>query len=398
MSHHLITFLGGSSESDLSKRYRKTQYRFADRASPPLEYFGVALERELRPDRILILGTTGSMWDVLLEMFNLSSIHSVLYESLYMRVCSNQVTEDELAELQVVLQPKLQASITLALIPYGLGAKEQHRILEIMAYGIGRDDRVSMDITHGLRHLPALAQISALYIARVRQAKIVGMYYGAFELTQDGQTPVIDLSGLLDIADWVQAVAEFSGNGDYSVFGPLLTATHPQVAILLQDAAFEERNLRHTRAGKHLAKLPAQLDENPLQGAAELFEETLRERTGWYSGLGDYQQQRKLAITYLKNRDYMRCALYAFEAFITRLHQRSPGTRDDAKRFFEADTNSLSNPDWPDYQILRDIRNAIAHGEQGGRKKLTQRFRSEQSLKTELNRLLRKLLPESASS
>ena len=64
MPHVLLTFLGRVSKAG----YQTTCYDFGDgRQEPPTAFFGWSLQRRLTPDRLVILGTAGSMWDHLFE-------------------------------------------------------------------------------------------------------------------------------------------------------------------------------------------------------------------------------------------------------------------------------------------------------------------------------------------
>jgi CRISPR-associated Csx2 family protein len=66
MTHTLVTFLGKGRE-DPQTGYRKTTYRFPDDRLDTTNFFGLALARHLQPDRLVVLGTSGSMWDALVE-------------------------------------------------------------------------------------------------------------------------------------------------------------------------------------------------------------------------------------------------------------------------------------------------------------------------------------------
>ena len=47
---------------------RPTRYDYGDGSEePPAAFFGWSLQRRLQPDRLVILGTSGSIWDHLFE-------------------------------------------------------------------------------------------------------------------------------------------------------------------------------------------------------------------------------------------------------------------------------------------------------------------------------------------
>lgn len=61
----LISFLGGGKQGG---SYRTTDYKFSDGTLyKDKRYFGMVLTEEVKPDRLILLGTSGSMWDVFFE-------------------------------------------------------------------------------------------------------------------------------------------------------------------------------------------------------------------------------------------------------------------------------------------------------------------------------------------
>jgi CRISPR-associated Csx2 family protein len=221
LTHTLISFLGRGNP-DKGKRYRRATYEFDAGQRQTTEFFGLGLTRQIRPDRLLILGTTGSMWDVLLFSLGLGQEHDEALLALTESADADRTTQEELDRLTSVVSEQLGLPVTLRLIPYGWDTDEQVGILQRMALDIAEGDAVTLDVTHGLRHLPMLAQMSALYLRRVKNVEVRGLYYGALDMTRDGVTPVMNLRGLLDIADWTGAVQSFDKDGDYGAFADRL--------------------------------------------------------------------------------------------------------------------------------------------------------------------------------
>ena len=59
MTSVLISFLGRVPREE--DGYRKTTYRFEDKTSTKMAFFGWALKDRVKPDKMVILGTSGSM-------------------------------------------------------------------------------------------------------------------------------------------------------------------------------------------------------------------------------------------------------------------------------------------------------------------------------------------------
>ena len=62
----LISFLG-KSKLHPSTGYRTATYQIAEGVQARVPFLGMALARHLRPSRLVLLGTRGSMWDVFFE-------------------------------------------------------------------------------------------------------------------------------------------------------------------------------------------------------------------------------------------------------------------------------------------------------------------------------------------
>ena len=81
---------------------------------------------------------------------------------------------------------------------------------------------------------------AAFYLRAATDAKIEGIYYGTFERTRNGLTPVLRLDGLLNLYDWIRALEQFNKDGDYSSFKHLFNR-EGLPGDLLGEAAFLER-------------------------------------------------------------------------------------------------------------------------------------------------------------
>lgn len=401
MTHTLISFLGRGN-SGRGKRYRPATYQFDGGQQQTTEFFGLGLLQQIQPDRLLILGTTGSMWDVLLFSLGLGQEHDEALLALTESADADRTTQEELDGLTTVVSERLGLPVTLRLIPYGRDTGEQAEILQRMALDLVEGDAVTLDVTHGLRHLPMLAQMSALYLRRVKNVEVRGLYYGALDMTRDGLTPVMNLRGLLDIADWTGAVESFDKDGDYGVFAALMQAPAPAAARLLQESAFYERTTRPGQARNKLRELDALFDQQPLTGIGSLFAPTLRARLAWHREERLYLRQQALARLYLEHGDFLRAALLGYEAFITRLMYQQGMTnpdhwkqRETVKKEYEALNKTLlpRSDEYQRYCLLRDLRNHLAHGNASPQAEIQKALASAEQLRDFLNDLLERLLP-----
>jgi len=383
MSKVLLTFLGRVPKGE--RGYRTTRYDFGDGSDEsPTAFFGWSLQRRLNPDRLVILGTPGSMWDHLFEGDAAFGDADDTAMELLDAVEEKRVTAAHLAPLESLLSARLGCEVCLALIPYARDSAEQVELLRIMADHVGQGDRVDLDVTHGFRHLPMLAILAALHLRSVRGADIGDIWYGAFD-PDSGEAPVHDLAGLLHIADWLQALHTYDKDGDYGAFAPLLGPA----GTLLDEAAFFERTSNPVKAREKLTTWSGRADRFPSDDpAVALFSDALNSRVSWYRGSARADWERTLAQQYMDRQDYLRAAIYAQESAITAKVARDRGNindyqfRDEARAELKSDTS---------FWILSQLRNALAHGVRPTDARILKIISTREMLDSTLRDLLRKL-------
>ena len=384
MSTTLITFIGRSKKPDNAENgYPKTTYNIEGNIQEPSAFLGYNLNSYLKPDRIIILGTSGSMWDHLFEG-DLDFEDKAVLERVELSEAVNihQVTQSMLDDIQGVLANKLGIETHLQLIKAGTTLEEQIEVVELMACHVKKGDHVHLDITHGLRHLPMIALLAAMYLQNLRQASIEGIWYGAFELRTDDVTPVNNLLGLLKMADWLNAMSSYTNDGDYGIFSDLLG----DEGKCLKEAAFYERINNSSKAKQKLETWTMKSDIS-IDPVAKLFSDDLQQRIAWHRRSTRHDREKQLAKEYLKRNDYLRASILALEAKISeKLYIDSlPDNleqRDEASKSLRVSS---------DFKSLNSIRNALAHGVRSANEEINSLLSDEERLKTELHKLFKSL-------
>lgn len=379
----LISFLGRGRYD--KNGYRTANYRFDTRFAREVPFFGMALTEYLKPQRLILVGTSGSMWDVFFERETSQHDDSLL--ELIDAVEKDAVNDGLLSAHAERLSTKLGHPVDCMLIDYARDAAGQATLLAQLASQLAPGERVAIDVTHSFRHLPMLALVAARFLARVKNVQIEDIFYGALEMTDasTGETPVIRLKGLLDMLDWVDALSSYDKDGDYGVFSALLTTDgmSGDKAKTLQAAAFQER-VNHIEGAKQ--KLSASLDAiashaGPL---GSLFKPELEKRIGWARKAERSQRELALAEAYLARRDYLRSTIFLLEGLVTREVFRRKGDhndhdqRDEARRSLGNDSKQFKKLDW--------LRNALAHGQRSPDKETTKLLDDETLLREALER------------
>ncbi|SFF47490.1 CRISPR-associated protein, TM1812 family [Fontimonas thermophila] len=394
----LITFLGRAPRDE--KGYRTTTYRFPD-GSPTqsVAFLGWALVQRLRPQRVVVLGTVGSMWDHLFERDTTLEAGEAQRLALIEAVQRQEATQSQLDAMAPLLNDAWGCQVCLRIIPYARDLGEQAGILQAMAEQVNQQDCVHLDVTHGFRHLPMLALLSALHLQLVRKARIEGIWYGSFD-PDTGDAPVLDLSGLLRIADAIQTFARFEKDGDYGILEPLLRSAGlaEHSCENLRKAAYYENTLNLTAATGELRRARSALKTAQLAPEGALLLPAIDERLAWLDGESQSEKQIRLARLALERRDYLRATLYAFEAVITavcRIHGvriEDFDARDAKRREYEETLKAAAcRKDKDDYFLLKNLRNQLAHGTRGTVGEVQRTLLDEPSMRRALDRIIGKI-------
>jgi CRISPR-associated Csx2 family protein len=351
----LMSFLGRVPKTETG--YRTTKYDFGDGGNEqPTAFFGWPLRQRIAPDRMVILGTAGSMWDHLFEgdeRFGEAGDEAL---ALIDAVENKSVGPEHLKPLIPRLAERLACDVQLLVIPYCRNEQEQVELLRIMSQQVNDGDQVHLDVTHGFRHLPMLAILSAMHLQVIRQARIKGIWYGSYD-PDTRESPVYDLVGLLRIADWLQALHTYDKDGDYGPFGQLLGPA----GGLLEKAAFFERTNNPVRARETLSAWASRADQFPVgDAAAALFSNALQERVSWYRGANRAVHETSLAKQYLDRQDFLRACIYGQEAVITAQVVKTGGKQNNYDDRESARLSLKENN--ADFRKFSKLRNALAHG------------------------------------
>ena len=300
MANIQVSFLGRNKrreEEDVSgsHRYRRAKYRFPGPegrvyAAP---IFGWALwqhlcEQRTPPDVWLILGTAGSSWDCLADCLGADQWEPMLpwLERLERPVEQKAVTQKDLDAVPAHLAGSLGVGeLRLVLIEECRDKLQQRDLMDVFLANLQAGDRVILDISHGYRHLPALASFMLITLGWLRDVRVGGMYSGALEMTgPDGLTPVINLSLCAEYTDMGSRLATWRTTGNYQEMSHVFS---DNVAKKIDTASYYEQTNQLGRApepakelGKSLVQSQASPDVNTDPLRREIAGQLL-EAIGW---------------------------------------------------------------------------------------------------------------------
>lgn len=393
----LISFLGKGTRDKDTNAYRPATYQLPGQASwEKTMYIGQALATNL-PDvgKFVILGTSSSMWDVFaLDMAGETDDAMDALAILELAVREDRVTQTMLDALAPTLSARIGCEVVPCLIGYARDAQEQVEVLQVLSGQVKVGDSVVLDVTHGFRHLPMLALVAARYLQHARDVQTLAIYYGALEMTRAGITPVLNLQGMLQMLDWVDALAVYQRTGDYGRMGHLMThaGMTADKARQWQQAAFFERNMAAELAVSKLTDAQKAMSEieNPL---VKLFRPALQQRMRWAREPNRALRELALADGYLKRGDYLRGVFYLYECLLTT--EVANGQQEYAHLpAFDARKTAAKNLKerlWPHFGQLEYLRNTLAHGVRSDSQEVLKALQSEEQLLAFVEKLRREL-------
>lgn len=126
--------------------------------------------------------------------------------------------DNEKRRLKTILE-NLPINVKGVSIPEGKTEEEIWQIFNIVSNMIDDGDEIIFDITHSFRSIPMLALVVLNYAKIVKNATILGIYYGEYDKNEAKIRPmhIIDLTPLNEILEWAQAVNVFL---KYGISGP----------------------------------------------------------------------------------------------------------------------------------------------------------------------------------
>ena len=415
MTHILVSLLGA--------RLSEADYVFQDEAGDPVKtrYCALALfdhfkKLAAQPDRLVVLGTPGSCWDVLVEVLHErfgepggeKPQTTELEKSIETRdnKPEHPLTQEALDHWEDWVNENAAppgTRIEFKLVGYASTPQDQRTFIQTIREFVVGADRLTFDLTHSLRHLATLALLAAMII-RKRDEIATSIHYGAFEISEqnNGLSPVIRLDGLLDMLDFLAALSAYDKDGDYAVFAPLFEAQgETDYAARLREASFREYAGNFEKAVKILRELrpPSAM----LGGEWQLIGDELDERFSWVENPDLYTRQRSRALKALEQGDLLRATVWGTEAVITRVMVL--GDQNPADRKTRGQLGSKRRP-WPKafdaagltahletFLRLNRMRHQFAHAalarpDEGAEKAMATRQDCVDALKTAFDTLL----------
>lgn len=243
MERVLISFLGTGSFNRTNKgerEYRTAKYHI-DNKEYKTSFVSAALIDHFDIDKKIVIGTVKSMWEEYYRVFKEKD--EDFNTDLYFQISEftdKSTYKTESFPIKDSLEEALH-NTKIIILKYGLNEAELEdnllKIIGIEEY-LNNGDDIYIDVTHGFRSFPLFAQEILLYIKHVTRKQIVlkKFLYGMLDVTGEiGYTPIVDLSVVQRMNDWLVGVNEFVSKSDGSKLVELLKPRSSELSKLIDN-------------------------------------------------------------------------------------------------------------------------------------------------------------------
>ena len=352
----LVTTLGKGERREGG--YRVAKYRLPDGStSRETPFIGLALVEMLpQIDKLVVLGTAGSIWDAWWQCDEkLLEANEEFFVGLGEKVKYAERDEMALDRLSAILATHLQKEVECKYIPDGLDESSQLDIMKVIdAVGM-KGDNIYLDVTHGFRHLPMLELLSAFL--KKSEFNVCKIFYGALEKSEAGIAPVADLSGLLNLQTWIEAMAVVRETGNVTLLAKIPSMRDFQSDLEQYQFFVQMNNIGNARGCAN--RIRGLINANRLPQEGVLFKNQLLAMFDWGVDRNYPKRQLAQAKAAMASGDFLRAIILLNEAAISAWVEDANRVMDPGMRNKAADR--LFNDGGEEWHVLRRLRNSTAH-------------------------------------
>lgn len=257
MAKVLISFLGTGVlvKDNSTRRYLTAKYSF-NRTTLESSFVSKVLYDSLGIDKMILIGSTHSMWEEVYEVFAKDEHSRVTFDKKkWEKICDACDKSTNASKLAIPHQEAIEEAIGggshVVLVKYGIKADEIKQNSEIilgLESLLNENDVLYVDITHSFRSLPLYVMNLLVYLRNVspKRIKIKGIYYGMLEARREFNdiAPIVELSDILNVNDWISGAYSFMQFGNAYKIASLIPTKYKSVSDTLREFSNIE-NLNH---------------------------------------------------------------------------------------------------------------------------------------------------------
>ena len=257
MAKILICPLGaGDANQDIYKRkYRQAKYKIGDKIIET-SFIASVLIDYLKVDKVIIVGTSRSMWENVYKHYAelVNDFDEEYWKNIGEKVGKSDyknynISENDLKKVEEVIDkylkkinPNATGGSKCKIIRYGVNEAEIWENFDIfmgIIKEINDGDEIYLDITHSFRSIPLFMYLMLEFIKYLKKdVKLKGIYYGMLDAYTGDYAPIVDLSPLFEISNWIKGMYDFTNYGNNYLISKLLKDEDEEMSELLDKLSF----------------------------------------------------------------------------------------------------------------------------------------------------------------
>ena len=204
--------------------YKNTKYIYPDGSdSKKTGYAFDAVVYKEKPNKLLIIGTSGSGWSDVLEWYSLDlpNEKKKWADEIGKKIAEHKNTFSDWKSIENFIKEAANFEmVKIAIVEPGSTQEQLEEYPEILLNAFKdivdekRNTKIIFDISNGFRSMPLYITMFVRYAGLINRSQIeYSMYYGMYEASTSQGTPLVDLSAVSELTDWVNAISEFQSLG-----------------------------------------------------------------------------------------------------------------------------------------------------------------------------------------
>lgn len=182
-----------------------------------------AVVKKTNPNKLLLIGTKTSGWSEVLEWYSLhlSEEKKAEADRLGKQIVDRKGENIDWKLVEEFIRKEAHfEQVRIAIVEPGSTQEELEeypkRLLNALEDVVDKKKNVEIifDISNGFRSMPLYITMFVRYAGMISRSEIkYSMYYGMFEARKGSSTPLVNLSTVSELTDWVNAISEFQSLG-----------------------------------------------------------------------------------------------------------------------------------------------------------------------------------------
>lgn len=182
-----------------------------------------AVVKEVNPNKLLLIGTKTSGWAELLEWYSLHmpKEKKAQADKLGKQIVDQRGESIDWSEVENFIKEAAHfENVRVAIVEPGSTQTQLEEYPKTLLNAFKsisdqkRNTEIVFDISNGFRSMPLYITMFVRYAGLINRSEIeYSMYYGMYEASTNQGTPLVDLSAVSELTDWVNAISEFQSLG-----------------------------------------------------------------------------------------------------------------------------------------------------------------------------------------